>query len=319
MLKNLENNYGINITIREIKITGLPLYMTSGRTFYEAHFNDSLFYIVQVDSIDRFGVIAFEKQLIKYQEITNIDVAYSFSELTKTQRDALVKRNIPFVCGDDQFYMPFLGVMLSNQFKRKIEFNSSKMMPSTQALFLYLLFKCKDKKVMKKQAAEDLGLTRTSITRASEQLSSMNLLGQDVNGKESLIYLVSYGRDSFDLARTYLINPVQKRLFVEIPMNSFNWPLSGVSALGKTSMINSPEVPCFAIDKNSVEANSLISIDVGWDIEKSCMEVELWKYNPVLFQKDGLVDPISLIMSLQNIEDERIEEAALQYLENFEW
>ena len=47
--------------------------------------------------------------------------------------------------------------------------------------------------------------------------------------------------------------------------------------------------------------------------EEADVQLELWSYNPKLFEKDGLVDPFSLYLSLQDIKDERVE-AALEKL-----
>ena len=34
--------------------------------------------------------------------------------------------------------------------------------------------------------------------------------------------------------------------------------------------------------------------------------IELWKYDPVLLSRDGMVDPLSLVMSFEDNEDERM-------------
>jgi DNA-binding MarR family transcriptional regulator len=39
-----------------------------------------------------------------------------------------------------------------------------------------------NKKIVKKQAAEDLSLTRTSITRSSKQLKQMGLIAEEQQG-----------------------------------------------------------------------------------------------------------------------------------------
>jgi hypothetical protein len=43
--------------------------------------------------------------------------------------------------------------------------------------------------------------------------------------------------------------------------------------------------------------------------------VELWKYDPVLLSKDGMVDPLSLAMSFEGNEDERVQEAIEELLD----
>ena len=47
--------------------------------------------------------------------------------------------------------------------------------------------------------------------------------------------------------------------------------------------------------------------------------VELWKYDPQLFVKNGMVDPVSLAMSLCDMEDERVEGELERYMEEYAW
>ena len=43
--------------------------------------------------------------------------------------------------------------------------------------------------------------------------------------------------------------------------------------------------------------------------------IELWKYDPVLLSRDGMVDPLSLVMSFDDNEDERMSEAIEELLD----
>ena len=50
------------------------------------------------------------------------------------------------------------------------------------------------------------------------------------------------------------------------------------------------------------------------------MEIEIWKYDPELLARKGVVDPLSLYMSMKNTKDERVEMMALDtLLEKFQW
>jgi hypothetical protein len=49
------------------------------------------------------------------------------------------------------------------------------------------------------------------------------------------------------------------------------------------------------------------------------MEIEIWKYDPELLARKGVVDPLSLYLSLKNIKDERVEMALDTLLEKFQW
>lgn len=56
---------------------------------------------------------------------------------------------------------------------------------------------------MKKDAAEAIGVTRTSLTTASEQLAAMGLISQKKTGKEFLMRLESSGIELYKQAKPF--------------------------------------------------------------------------------------------------------------------
>ena len=133
----LEKSFGIPFTMKEIDApTGLPLYMISNRLFYEVSADDITFLLVTIPETDRFGVVALGKQLAQYINASGENIAFQFSSLSKVQRDALIARKIPFVCAQEQIYLPFLAVVLSNQFRKKWQGSVELMAPATQSLYL---------------------------------------------------------------------------------------------------------------------------------------------------------------------------------------
>ena len=53
--------------------------------------------------------------------------------------------------------------------------------------------------------------------------------------------------------------------------------------------------------------------------EEKVIQLELWKYDPMLFAKNGVVDPISLALCFEGNADERIEASIEEYLEDYKW
>ena len=317
MIKQSRRLFGIDFDVEKMKPVGLPLYMTSGRSFWKYSYSGNEFILVTVSSDEKFGVIALEKQRILFEKALGKPVAFSFSYISGRQRDSLIERNIPFISDGRQIYLPFLGIMLSDRLVQKKQINLEKMMPVTQVLFLHMLYNSKNEPVMKKDAAEFLGVTRTSITRASEQLISMELISQEMVGKECYMTPVATGIELYEKAKAFLINPVQSVLTTNDDFDSY--PLSGESALSRCSMLNDPKIPVRAVYKSEVNAKDIEEIDVRWTSDDKAVNIELWKYDPRLFERNGIVDPVSLAMSLRDNDDERIEESLEEYLEGYKW
>lgn len=310
---------GMKFQADKLKPDDLPLYLTAGRSFYRMSFSGQAFLLVRLPEDESFGVVAFEKQAALLSARYKMPVVFGFKVVSRTQRDSLIKRNIPFIADADQVYLPFLGIAISERFSHPQKVAADRMMPVTQALFLYMLYKSKGRPVMKKDAAEAIGATRTSITRASGQLYAMGLISQEMKGKEYYMTVRGAGPELVEKAKPYLINPVQRIVTVENDQKYDIWPLSGESALAGKTMLNEPRIPVRAVWKANVKAEEFSEIDVRWEPDADPLKLELWKYDPCLFMKDGIADPVSLALSCESNADERIEGAIEEYLEGYPW
>lgn len=318
MDKMFFKDFGLEVNIKKApKPVGLPLYMTSGRNFYKASLCGCFFVLVEVERNDRFGSIALKKQLNKYRDAFESEVAYSFGKLTKPQRDSLIKNNIPFVAGHDQVFMPFIGVILRNNLKKEEPADIKKMSPAAQELFLYLLYSG-NKRTIKKEAADYLGVTRMTITRASGQLKAMGLIKEENAGRERIMLPLEHGKAYFEKAKPYLINPVMRELYVDQKIVGSDFLDAGETALSRVSLLNPPKIRAAAIFKSNIDRESLEEIDIRWD-DRQAVKLQLWKYDPALFAKDGNIDPVSLAMSLKDSADERAAGELEEYLEDYKW
>lgn len=316
MLEQLQSAFGLKFHAEPVQgIKGLPLYMLNGRSFYKLEAYGIPFLLVALSENDQFGVVALEKQLVKYSEAAGMNVAYGIPTLTRVQRDALTARSIPFISVPGQLFLPFLGIELQNRFRAEKKAASELMTPASQSLFLYFLYEVKDGSVLKKQAADALGLTRTSITRASAQLSAMGLIAEEAAGKEIHMKAARTGRELLEQATPYLISPVFRKMKVEKCPALSLLPAAGESALSLKTTLNAPSIPVLAVKKDDLVVKKLQTVDDRWEPGHDMVEVELWKYDPLIFAKDRIVDPVSLMMSLRDVQDERVEGELKDYRE----
>lgn len=319
MKNDYMNLFGLSFQIEEFKTKGLPIYLTTGRSFFKLSYGDNRFLLVCIPENEKFGVRAIEKQEIFLSEKYGLPVAFKFQSISRTQRDSLISANVPFISESGQLYLPFLGMALCNKFPKSKEVKGGKMMPATQALFLYMLYQSEGKPVMKKDAADYLGITRTSITRASDQLNAMGLISQESIGKECLMTVNGSGIELYKMAKPFLINPIQSIITTRMYKGYESNLLSGESALAKCTMLNAPRIPSRAVYKAGVDQKQFSKIDIRWEPDIEAVNLELWKYNPDLFAHNGIVDPVSLAMCFEGNVDERIEGSIEDYLEGYKW
>jgi hypothetical protein len=53
--------------------------------------------------------------------------------------------------------------------------------------------------------------------------------------------------------------------------------------------------------------------------EPSAVEIEMWSYTPSSYRQPGVVDPLSLYLSLRQPTDERVEQALDHMMESLPW
>jgi len=130
-------------------------------------------------------------------------------------------------------------------------------------------------------------------------------------GVRTIIFSDESRRDLFERAKPHLLNPVRKRFFIDHDEMPPGLPLSGFSALSGLTMLSKPQTDTYAFFGGITDFfNRCILVDSTVQVE-----IEIWRYNPGFLSKmDGVVDSLSLVASLPDNDDPRIEEAVDELL-----
>ena len=314
MKKQLEQYFGCEVKIREYKNKlSLPIFMTM-RDIAMVEIYGVNFAIVDVMKEAELSVAAMKKQKEKFEEALQCPVAYQVALNSVSMRNALVKNGVPFVDLPGNVFLPFMGIVLQDVYKKQLV-KVDKMMPATQMVFLELLYMNDEESALKSEVANKLNLTKTSITRATAQLEEMGLIEQIKSGTEISVKRNCSRKEYYENAKAYLINPVQKVITImryEATFESFE---AGESALSQVSELNPPRIEERAIYKGEEVIDQLEIADARYEDWDECLNVQLWKYNPSYFAREGRVDPVSLACTFKGNEDERIEMCIEELLE----
>lgn len=285
--------------------TSLPLYLKSGRWFRSVRISGTEFVIVGMNDDESFSITSFRKQYEKYSEKFLKDIAFSFSAVTSYQRKALIENGIPFVTENGQVYLPFLGSLFSRGVKQIRKSSVEKFTPSIQMLFLLLLYIKNGEPVSKSTAASMLHISPMSVTRASAALESAGLIKVKKEGTASIISMAAGRQESFDKAFPYLINPVRRSLFVK-QEHDYKLIHAGEFALSERSEFGYPRFREYAVPLTNPVLKNIEEKDPGLSNDEDLIKFQLWRYDPALFSYTGVIDPVSLILSFNGDEDERI-------------
>lgn len=298
----------------------LPLYLRSGRSFSVLSIENTAFLLIRTDT-KSFHLSAFQKQRTKLYEYWAGEVILCFERLSAPQRKALIEAKLSFIVPGSQLFLPALGMMLQEKAvaERKAV---SKLSAASQCLMLMLLYRAPSVPLKKAELSRELGVSAMHITRAVQELLSLNLVTIRKSGRSEYVIPVCTGKQLYEKARPYLISPIQKRVFVKIQNDLLKLPLSGESALAERTMLNMPTVSCRAMSRKDYKKwheQGLKEIDPAWHSGSDYLELEVWKYDPDLFDYAGAVDVVSLAASFAGHGDERIEMAVEEMMEDFSW
>lgn len=259
------------------------------------------------------------KHLAQVQAKWDGAVVYVRDHLTPYNRRRLLEQKIPFVVPGNQMYLPMVGVDFRERFRRPIEV-PARFSPATQAMVLYWLLKGADKPLTPAQTAQQLGYSAMTTTRAFTELEATELVEVERQGKERLLRFIGAKRDVWAKAQPFLRTPVTKRVFVRQQRPDPEDIQAGLTALAHYSMLAAPARPVVAVYGQDQKAlprwHNKASIPSQ---DPEATEIEVWRYRPNLLANEGVVDPLSLFLSLKDNQDERVQAALEEMIGRIPW
>ena len=185
----------------------------------------------------------------------------------------------------------------------------AKMAPGTQLVFLYLYYAENTGSVNLTQIAKALSLSKATCTRAINDLSASGLISQTAEGTNKWITTAYTKSELLEKAYGRLKTPVDRILYVKGTAQIEHPIASGIRALARQSMIGvNDQDGAIAISKKEaakIPAEDICTKQYFEDFGGAVIEV--WSYDPIILERDGCVDDISLLLSMDNDPNERVQ------------
>lgn len=300
--------FGLTINYKSWdKKQALPLYVAGNYEIDEAIVSNNRF-IVMSPIGDLPTLPAMKKHIEKIQKIDDVPVAFYLKNLSDFRRKGMLESNIPFMT-EKQVFLPFIGTLLMEEKNNALY--KEKFMFSTQQLFLMYLYN-RQNKLYVANVGKKLPYSAMTLSRAVKQLEASDLFLVYKDGVNKVIESKYDRRELFERAKPFLLDPVRKYGYIEKSRIDENMVLASESALAKNSMLNPSKLITYAIDEQKMDINQMENELV--DPNKQ-IRLELWGYDPKLFSDDNVADVLSVVLSLREIVDERIEEAIDECIE----
>ena len=259
------------------------------------------------------------KHLDMLQSKQPAELIYVRARVTAYNRKRLIEQKVPFIVPGNQMYLPMLAIDLREHFRR-IRVEASTFSPSTQVVVLHAMLRDAGQVLIPSEMAPLLGYSAMTMTRAFDELETAKLAEVTVRGRERCLRFIGDRREIWEKAQPFLRNPVSKRLFIRRIDGAEGATHAGLTALAHYSMLAPPAYTTYALSreewKTLRQQHKIIEVPVQ---DPDVSEIEVWWYSPARFAEHGMVDRLSLYLSLKADHDERTETALEEMMEKIEW
>lgn len=262
-----------------------------------------------------------DKQIKWLTEASHLQAIFVAEAMPAYNRKRLIEQKVPFIVPGNQLYLPDLGIDLREHIRRERS-KKTTLGPAAQVVVLFHLLK---EPVLSGWTATGLAgqldYAKMTMSRAIDELESLQLVEVTTEGREKQVRFVEKGRKLWERALPFLKSPVNRRVYVE----ALEWPVgvvAGLGALSQLTILSPPPRQTRALiskEWTSLQADVHLRIIPERSRELAPVELEIWRYEPAKLSSSGMVDPLSLYLSLRHDKDERVEGALEQLLENHPW
>lgn len=285
----------------------LPLYIVSNYQFYTAYIENMRCIVIQ--PIEELPTLpSLKKQIQKIRVIDDVPIVLYSKTISFYRRKSLLENYIPFMT-DKQVFLPFIGTLLVDE--KGIEKTKDKFVYSTQLLFLAYMYN-HEKKVYVSDLSKNLPFSAMTLSRAVKQLEMTDLFLVYKNGVNKVIESKYSYKELFERIQHHLLTPVRQVGYMDQSLITNYMVLAGETALSEMTMLNPSRLRTYAVYEKDFDKTQLIDELIDPDVQ---VKVEIWAYDPHLFTHTNIADTLSIVLSLKENKDERIEEVLEDILE----
>lgn len=267
---------------------------------------------------EKVNFATMRKHRNKVKELTGMEFVFCVDSLSAYTKGKMLEEGIPFILGEKEVYLPFLGIIL-NRVAKKDKKRPLRIAYLTQKMLLTVLYQ-KITNTSVTDMARILGVSKMSVTRCFDELEAFDLDLIQNNGTAGRYLILKKNRKAFwDAIRPFLRKPVEKQYFLDcIPP----WPLpvSSLSAISHFTMLADNSYTTYAMPKQharELHPENLPQVPHD-EIPASVIQIIGYFY-PFGDSSESAIDPLSAVLSLneEELNDPRIEGAVQKIMEEF--
>ncbi|MDU8499681.1 hypothetical protein RYB01_10855 [Pseudomonas syringae] len=270
------------------------------------------------------GSVALGKHIAQVQKNTDKVVVYVCRSLSVSERRSLINSHINFIQPGYQLFIPELAMDMRESVRtRRAEGEMSALLPAAQAMLLGRLYEgwASGTLFTSNAIMGEFSYSRVTLAKVIDQLLKLGILElAQSDGFKNLYSFPVSPAGVFKKARHFMRPPARRKVAINTMLCTGDGVfLAGESALARLTMLADPAQPVFGMTKKQfdtlLEDNAF---KVAESVDESRAWVEIWAYESLKKRRE-IADEASLLLSLKDSPDERIQLALDELKENVTW
>ena len=320
----VDDTFGERLGLVPVAPTNLPHFIIDRYAIWQGSLNGRTLLLMAIKEILPPGSGA-TAQYLKHRDLVQRELGADLVLLLLDRapnaiRRQMVDRKIGFIASGAQRDVPEAFLDLRERAPAFAIASAASISPTTQFLLLAIMQGRGLGDLNLTELADDLGVSIMSISRTLDELEALQLAKAHHVGRQRRLHMLLRGQKLWEAVQAQLQSPVRKVRVVYAQDGEKIGPLAGTSALARYTMLAPPRTETRAIlaaSWKSLAVADTLRPATAFDDER--IEVQTWTYDPRILARNGVIDPLSLYLSVRGSPDERVAQAAEELLEPFEW
>lgn len=319
LTKYLKTVFNLDLKLKPLpdpELSRLPLYLKTSYQFWYATLFKNLVFLKPKGELE-LTPAQYRKQAQLLENKLGFPVIFVFAQLKIYIRNRLIQQGVSFVIPGKQIFIPEIFVDLKDYLKVD-RAKQNYLQPAAQLLLFYHILKDNLHDKNYQELTRLLHYPYRTVARAIENLLQFELIDL-TNTKVKRLNFKMGKQEVWNKALGFLSSPVIKSGFVnKLPENARLYKTNTL-ALSHYTLIaedDKKQLALFRDDFIGFKKKGFFNEFNNYDGD---FFIEVWKYNPGLLMNSGFVDPLSLFLIFRDSNDERIQIAIDQMLEDIKW
>lgn len=285
--------------------------------FYDGNFhNISLLFAEPKKNIPTPRSLAYTAS--ELYEKFGLPVVFLLDNCPAYERQRLIQKDVYFIVSEKYAHLPML---IANERIRKTK-QAKMLTPVAQYLLLYHLQVESIEGLAARDIENKIPYSYASITLGITCLEDLGLCRKLTDGsKRKIVYFDKTGKELWEQAQPFLVNPVEERIFCDELLSEEHFPICGINALAHYTWLNPDPERIIMMTVKQFRNFKVSDALIRPNEYDGSIIIEAWKYPPVtsIGTEVEWVDKLSLAISLREDTDPRVEGEVERLINDIEW